>query len=298
MRDPILFAPIPNCGSTILLDALCQHPQVFSEGTSPMARGFGVMRSYYSNNPEVISHRHRNQEQYGERIWESMRMWFGGHFSPLDLPDDTVVVDKGRAWLNHADAIRPIWPASRILVMVRNPLNCWASCVRQDLGVNAFLTDGAALSEETAKEKLRFYFRDDGPQEGPLGYACKRIESILEHGPRRYPNVMFVSYEDFMESPLKVLRKLALDLELDDFDGWDLERVEAVTSTDIDASTNHKWNHTPLGTVRPVKASPTDWVRMGACPPLAGLEIAKRYPALFNRWGYDQVFKSNVRKVG
>ena len=293
MRDPILFFSMHNSGSTVFVDFLAQHPQVFCEGTSPLDGAFGVMRQYYSTSPELIPFRHRDCELTDERVWTSMRRWFEGHFEPMVLGEDTVVVDKGRRWINHIDALRHIWPDSRLVCLVRNPLNCWASCVRQDLS-NAFLLDKQGSPVEAYPEKLARYFRDvagPGPdgqhqKEGPLGYSCKRVESLLLGGPRRYTNVLFVTYEEFCANPVAVARKLCIDCGLEDFAGWDPERVEAVTSVDLDATTNHKWTHAPMGTVRPIKRSQTDWRRSGAMHEKQAMVIARKYQELFKRWGY------------
>jgi len=294
MKDPILFFSLYSSGSTILADFWNQHPQVHCEGTSPVDGGIGALRDYFSKVPEVMAHRHHDREGTDERMWNAARRWFEGYFEPLALGEDTVIVDKGRRWINHVDTLRFIWPDSRLVVMVRNPLDCWASIVRQDTSVNPFIVDKGGNPLEVQTEKLARYFRDavgPGPDgavqpEGPLGYCCKRVEALLLGGPRRYPNVLFVSYEEFCAKPVEVMRKLCIDCGLENFDGWDPEKVEAVTSVDIDAQHNHKFNHAPMGAVRPIKRSKTNWRRMGAMHEKQAMVIARSYPEMFKRWGY------------
>ena len=299
MRDPLLLSSFHNSGSTAFLDMLCQHPQVHADGTSPLDAAYGSLRAAYSSSKEMVAFRHRNEEQADERIWQSARGWFEGFFEPLGLEEDTVVVDKGRRWVNHVDSFRKVWPESRLVYLVRNPLNCWASTVRQDLERNPFLTDGMGVPHEILVERFARYFKDttdqNGP-EGPLGYCLKRVESILNHGPARYPNVLFVTYESFCANPAAVMKKLCIDCGLDDFAGWDPEHVEAVTSVDIDANTNSKWNHPAMGSVSPVKMSKTNWRRMGAASEAQAISLARRYPLIFNRWGYADDLKA-LRRV-
>jgi hypothetical protein len=160
--------------------------------------------------------------------------------------------------------------------MVRDPRDIFASVQKQHLK-NPMLHEGPAGEPLISKFNRLFYAGDPQNPAGLIGGPLLQIENCIR---ARYPNVVFVQFEKFVENPEKELKKLYLELGLDWWDGHDFDNVESA-ATDLDALYLNKYPHDGSGKVESPEGSWGDYIS----PDLASAAL-NRYPVYSQYFGY------------
>ena len=153
-----------------------------------MDRTYGAVSALWSEpSPEGIQSLLHHDEltakvKMSRYLEAGLSAWYSDDSKP-------VIVDKGRYWINHLDALKATHPSSRVICTVRNPLNCFASIQQLHLQYPV-LKDGPP-NEPLYARTLRYF----NPETGMLGSNLVRVEDKLAL-PKRWPNLVYVVFEE------------------------------------------------------------------------------------------------------
>ena len=264
-------AGLPRSGSTLLCDILNQRDDTFASSTSICDMEAIDLRNRWSTSPEVQSDLHHDKSAAERRMVRKLQGLLESAYAEEEKP---IVFDKGRRWTNSIDSLRTTHPKSAVIITMRNPLDCYASVDKHHQRFP--LLDIGGSADEPALAKVVRYF---DPQKGMLGSNLIRIESIMARK-NRPANIVLLSFEELVREPVKVLRRLYAEIDLPDHQ-HDFENVEA-TSVDLDVLHLYKFPH--RRETGPIKPPKTDWREV--IPEGLAAQIAKQYPATFQRMGY------------
>jgi sulfotransferase len=265
------IAGLPRSGSDLLRDILAQRPDTWATSTSTVSEEYGVLRLLWSKSVEVRGELHFDQEGTERRLKTVLRRLLEAHY---EEHQSAFVFDKGREWINHVDSLFQTHPTSKIVVTVRNPLDCFASAHKRHMEF-PILSD--AVPGEMHIEKIGRYF---DAQKGVIGSNLVRIENVLACGRERFPSVVFVQFEELVKEPKKTMQKLYAELGIESFN-HNFDQVEP-RARDLDVLQLNKFPH--RREAGPVVPPATTW--KGVIPDSAAMSIAKSYPHTFKRWEY------------
>jgi sulfotransferase len=112
-KQIVFLSGLPRTGSTLLTSILSQDPDIYVDGSSPLARIlFGVHRTcnYFAHEGLVRTNR---TDFTDELLGEIPKMFYKGVAQPI-------VVEKDRAWgRDELDLIKYVSPEPRIVMLVR-----------------------------------------------------------------------------------------------------------------------------------------------------------------------------------
>lgn len=232
------LAGLPRAGSTLLANALNQHPDIYVSGTSPLFGCLNSVSGFLTNCPETQAELANIPGTYG-RYLGAMRAFTEEWYS---YRQERVCIDKGRGWTLRPQLLSQLWPGSVLIACVRDPRDVIASVIRQDRSTALFASQLGSAAQQMASQLLSV----DGMIGGPLTH----IESaLLSNVP-----ILYVQYEEFVQDPRAGLDRLVGVLGLDPFD-FDVENVENV-ATDLDVLYLGKYPHEGSG---PIKPAESDW---------------------------------------
>jgi len=233
---------LPRSGSTLLCNILNQNPKFWATSTSALPLIWNNIINTWSNAFEVKGDLDADRKGTEDRLERSLRAFSDNWHARND--DRAVIFDKSRGWTHLVMPLRRVYPNSKILVMIRDLREVFASIEKQHRKNPLF--DYAQNSErKTMMGRAEFAFSNQGIVGGPLN----GIYDIIN---RKLP-VNFVRYERLVDRPDAMMREI-YDILEEDYYEHDFKNVEN-TSTDPDAYYLHKFPHEGCGEV---KAPPMD----------------------------------------
>lgn len=195
---------LPRAGSELLQALLAQHPQVYASATSPLLEyWYGAMANFTL--PEV-----KAQEPSGMRsaFIGMCRSGADGYYRALT--DKPVVVDKSRGWLEYADFLWEVIPDARIVCMVRD-VDAIISSLERAYQRNPMHPEARSLPRSEDSRRRAWL----SPESAPLGIALTRLQARKRRGPDS--RIRYVDYEELVQEPVQVMRRVFEFLRLDDF---------------------------------------------------------------------------------
>ena len=257
------LAGLPRSGSTLLGNLLAQHPDVYVSGTSALPRTIEAMQAVFTNDPSVksdlIAVPGTEQRLLGV-LRSTIAAWYADRGEPC-------IIDKGRGWMVNRQLLTQINPAAKVIAIVRDPRDVFASVLRQDGASALFQSELGRTAHDMAAEA----FNELGLIGGPIRFCEDAI--------RRGLAVEWVRYEAFMENPRTVLDHMAMVLGLEPH-AWDFDNIDNV-ATDVDALYLGKFPHDGSG---PLKAPESTW--RDAMHPEVATNIAASYPLFMQTFDY------------
>ena len=232
---------LPRSGSTLLCNILAQNPAFRVEHTNPLPSLIRGMINIWSNSPDIKGGLlPERREETEAKLLRCSRA-----FCDAWNNTDKIVFNKSRGWALNLLALKEIYPDAKIIVLVRDLREIFASFEKQHRK-NPLLEDYPV--REITQRAVNM-FSDEGMIGGPL----KGVEDILN----RKQEVHWVKYEDFVRHPMESMERMYCYLDQPSFD-HDFEEV-VNTATDPDHLYLHKFPHNGEG---PVKPRPPGWPKI------------------------------------
>ena len=257
---------LPRSGSTLLGNVLAQNKAFHISGSSPLVEIQVAVSRVLSTAPEIVSELARDPERYNNYV-DAMRAFSDAYY---DKPGQ-LIFDKGRLWTNEAVLMRAIFPESVIIVTVRDPRDIVASIEKQHRKTGIF-------ASHTGTTDFHNMVATVMAPTGTIGVFIKGIEDLLR---RNLKNVVYIRYEDFIDSPQRAINEIYFTLNLPVFEHFYTDIVNV--APDVDAVFRNKFPHQGSGTITPDKVS--SWRSM--VPPVIADQIIQSYPVFCQTFGYN-----------
>lgn len=195
-----------------------------------------------SNCPEIKGDLGREQQETEDRIHRSIRGFCESWYQHLD---QRVIFDKGRGWPLHALALRKLYPESKMIILVRDLREVFASIEKQH-------RKNPLLDSTPTNLQKSIYSRADRmfSPEGMIGICLEGIHNLLDSR----LDVHWLKYEDFAANPQEEMNRLYCYLLEETEFQHDFENV-VNTSTDPDFLYLNKFPHKGEGRIRPANLS-------------------------------------------
>ena len=243
MRAFHAIAGLPRSGSTLLCNLLAQNPTFYASSTSPLPTLIDQVSAFLSDSSEIRSDMHANPAELHQRTKLVLRSiatsWYVGR-------GKDVCFDKSRAWVMHPELFWTLFPASKMLIMVRDLKEVYASILKQHAKNPILRTIPGPSANRGAQ-----VFSGGGLIGGPL-------VGIMDLQRRQPPGALFVQYEALVSEPARVMAAIYEALGEEPFE-HDFDNVIS-TATDLDALYLNKFPHDGSGKVEPRGSSWPEWV--------------------------------------
>jgi sulfotransferase len=113
---------LPRSGSTLLQNILAQNPDIYATPTSGVLELVFGARGNYTNSPEFKA----QDAELMKKGWQAFAKNGMDAFYNA-VTDKKYVVDKSRGWGIHYDFLNTIFPEPKVVCMVRNLKDVFAS---------------------------------------------------------------------------------------------------------------------------------------------------------------------------
>ena len=260
---------LPRAGSTLLCNILNQNPRFWATSTSPLPGILNGMVHNISNAVEVKSLLEKKKVETEQRITDSIQAFVETWYKQESRE---IIFDKSRAWSLNSLSLKKLYPDSKLIVMVRDLRNVFASIEKQHRK-NPLLDDAQNAIQKTVFDRANRMFSEQGLIGGPI----LGIEDLIRRKP---PGVVYVQYESMAADPNGVFEKIYTELDETLFE-HDFENIEN-TAEDPDGFYLHKFPHTGSGKVE--ASDPNEW-RQYFSPDLANT-IMNRFQDYNRFFGY------------
>jgi len=231
---------MPRSGSTLLCNILNQNPKFHATTTSETGEEVSEKVARWSSSP-VSKSQQFYDKKFAQRQINCIKGMISGWFF-----DKKIVFDKCRYWGVGHSQFSYVFPDGKIICMVRNPLSCIASQLKQD-AKNPLLGLGGMLIPTI-----------DGlcSVGGMVGSNANTIMDLKIKEPQG--NIHFIKYEDLSCEPKKTMRALYNFLEMNYYQ-HDFENIEN-TCEELDVLYNNKFPHKGCGAIKPVLEEYNEWI--------------------------------------
>jgi len=197
---------LPRTGSTILMNILQQHPQIFTTGTCALPdvlKNHILIKSRFRESFQAMSCEQADSAMYG-MIQGATQGWFSG------LTDKPIVISKNRAW---SDLLH-LYPNSKTIVCVRDIRDVVESFERVNNKLKSIHSFGDAHHLYPAMlevEKYDYFFKELNAFSASLYQELPRLMELYKKDSTR---VKFVRYEDFLKDPTTMLHNIYSFLDM------------------------------------------------------------------------------------
>jgi sulfotransferase len=213
---------LPRSGSTLLQNIIGQNPDFYVTPTSGVLELVYAARANYSTSPEFKAQDSALMEKgYKEFCLKG----FEGFYNAIT--DKQYVLDKSRGWGYHYDFLDFFYPNPKIIVMVRDLRDVFASMEknhRKSQHLTSPLVNHAEMNGVTVGQRI-----DMWSQGQPVGLAIERLLNIFQLG--NDIKMLFVKFEDLCLYPETEMNRIYEFLELPHFE-HDFDNIEQITQED------------------------------------------------------------------
>jgi len=223
MVEKIFYqSSLPRAGSTLLQNILAQNPDMYATPTSGVLELVFAARGNYTNSPE-----------FKAQDAELMKLGFlnfchaGMYGFYNGITDKKYVIDKSRGWGIHYDFLNMIQPDPKIICMVRDPRDIFASMeknFRKASDKASPLLDWSKMQGTTTPKRIDLWV-----QNPPVGLAFERLGEMIRMGIDS--KVLFVKFEDLCLYPEKEMQRIYTYLDIPFFE-HNFDNIEQVTKED------------------------------------------------------------------
>lgn len=235
-------------GSTLTCNIFNQNPTFYVSSTSPVVGALSATQAVWSNSSEIKGMMVKDRKLTYERMQRGLRGVVNGWYAHRD---ESVILDKSRAWNFNAALIADLWPDAKVLTVVRDLRSIIGSIEKRHNGT-AILDDAPDFAHRTVVERVSAMLKATHP----VGAALMGVEDLIRRQPK---NWIWVRYEDLCASPDDVMRELYERLGEPYFE-HDFSNVKNVAE-DVDELYNLKFPHEGCGPVRaPVERDWEGWI--------------------------------------
>ena len=238
MKKFHVITGLPRTASTLLCNLLSQNPRFHcSRSTSHLPGLLGAVSATQTASSENHSDFIRNPKQTENRALRILRGIVENYYHGIDAP---VIFDKSRGWPFHYGLLKRIYPKSKLIVLVRNPVEVFASIERQHQNT-ALWDQGAGPAEKTIAGRAEMFFN---PQDGIIGSCMVAVEDLLRRG---QSDAIMLQHESLVDDPELMIRRLYKQLG-ERYYSHDYTKVEDL-SEDVDELYWGKFPHGGSGKI-------------------------------------------------
>ena len=237
-----VISGLPRSGSTLLCNVLNQNPQFFASSTSMLPALVGQTIQLISGSPEMTGDLGRDRAGTEARVQRVMlalcEAWYG-HINKR------VIFDKSRGWPHHALALRQLYPNSKMIILVRDLREVFASFEKQHRKF-------PLLDQTPTGVDKSIFMRADKmfSPKGMIGNCLKGIQNLL----MSRLDVLWLRYEDFVNDPAQAMNRIYCYLLEETEYQHDFDNV-VNTATDADYLYLNKYPHSGEGKIRSAELS-------------------------------------------
>lgn len=223
MVEKIFYqSSMPRAGSTLLQNILAQNPDIYATPTSGVLELIFAARANYTNSLEFKA-QDSNLMKSGFLNFckEGMYGFYNG------VTDKKYVVDKSRGWGIHYDFLNLIHGSPKIICMVRDPRDIFASMeknFRKASDKTSPLVDWSKMQGTTVPKRIDLW-----AQNPPVGMAFERLGEMMRLGIDN--NILFVRFEDLCLYPDEQIKRIYDYLQIPYFN-HDFDNIEQLTKED------------------------------------------------------------------
>jgi len=213
---------LPRAGSTLLQNILAQNPDIYATPTSGVLELVFAARANYTNSPEFKA---QDAELMKKGFQAFCHEGMKGYYEAIT--DKKYVIDKSRGWGIHYDFLNFVDPEPKIICMVRDLRDIFASMeknYRKNPDKQDDILDWSKMQGTTVPKRI-----DIWAQSQPVGLAIERLGEILRMGIDS--KMLFVRFEDLCLRPESELVRIYNYLGIPYFK-HDFNNVEQVTKED------------------------------------------------------------------
>ena len=186
---------LPRSGSTLFCNLLNQNPDFYASSTSILA---GLVHSFSRTVSDEIETK-SNLASVEQRSRRSLRaMCNAWHQEPK------IIFDKGRGWVHNLLILKDIYPAAKVIILIRDLREVLAS-IEKHHRANPILDLTAVAAQRGLTHRTQALFSADGI----VGHCLMGIQDILA----RNLDVFWIKFEDFAQRPGQIMVDLYKYLE-------------------------------------------------------------------------------------
>ena len=221
--DKLFFqSSMPRSGSTLLQNILAQNPDIYATPTSGVLELVYGARANYTSSLEFKA---QDSQLMKNGFLEFCNKGIKGFYE--GITDKKYVVDKSRGWGIHYDFLNSFSPSPKIICMVRNLKDIFASMeknFRKNPEKHNPMVDWSTMSGTSIPKRV-----DVWAQGVPVGMALERLQEIFRLGNNKH--ILFVRFEDLCLYPENTMKEIYDYLEIPHFE-HDFDNIEQVTKED------------------------------------------------------------------
>jgi sulfotransferase len=222
MEQLFFQSSLPRAGSTLLQNILAQNPDIYATPTSGVLELVFAARANYTESPEFIA----QDAELMKKGWQAFaRKGMDGFYEAIT--DRKYVVDKSRGWGIHYDFLNFIYPEPKIICMVRDLRDIFASMeknYRKNPDKANPILNWAQMQGTTVPKRI-----DIWAQSQPVGLAIERLQEIFRMGIDS--KMLFIRFEDLCLYPESTMVQIYQYLGIPHYT-HDFDNIEQVTRED------------------------------------------------------------------
>jgi sulfotransferase len=223
MTEKIFYqSSLPRAGSTLFQNIIAQNPDFYATPTSAVLELVFGARANYTNSPEFKAQdADLMRSGFVNFCHEGMKGFYNG------ITDKKYVMDKSRGWGIHYDFLNVINPNPKIICMVRDPRDIFASMeknFRSSPDKQSNILDWSKMRGTSVPKRV-----DEWAASPPIGLAIERLSEIFRMGINN--KMLFIKFEDLCLYPEMTMKRVYEYLELPYY-VHDFDNIEQVTKED------------------------------------------------------------------
>ena len=222
MEQLFFQSSLPRAGSTLLQNILAQNPDIYATPTSGVLELVFAARGNYTTSPEFKA---QDADLMKSGFLSFCRNGMDGFYNAIT--DKKYVIDKSRGWGIHYDFINLIYPDPKIICMVRDPKDIFASMennFRKHPDKQSDILNWSTGQGTTVPKRI-----DVWVQNPPVGLAFERLGEMFRTGIAS--KVLFIRFEDLCLYPESTMVRIYEYLDIPHFK-HDFDNIEQVTKED------------------------------------------------------------------
>jgi sulfotransferase len=213
---------LPRSGSTLLQNILAQNPDIYATPTSGVLELVFGARVNYTESPEFKA---QDPELMRTGFQAFCREGMLAYYNAIT--DKKYVVDKSRGWGIHYDLLNFIHPNPKIVCMVRDLRDIFASMennFRKNPEKSKEILNWAQMQGTTVPKRVDIWISGQ-----PVGMAIERLSEMIRMGIDS--KILFVKFEDLCLYPETEMTRIYQYLDIPYYH-HDFDNIEQVTKED------------------------------------------------------------------
>ncbi len=223
MAEKIFYqSSLPRAGSTIFQNLIAQNPDFYCTPTSGVLELIFAARANYTSSPEFKA---QDSQLMQDGFLKFCQDGMNGFYSAIT--DKKYVIDKSRGWGIHYDFLNSIHPDPKVIVLVRDLRDVFASMeknYRSAPDKHQDILDWSKMQGTTVPKRV-----DIWSQNPPVGMAIERLSEIFRMGLNH--KMLFIKFEDLCLYPQTTMQQVYEYLGLPYY-SHDFDNIIQITKED------------------------------------------------------------------